>query len=404
MKIYIIFYTLLAGLLLTGCSDMNSLHQEYIDRGEAIYTGVVDSLKAYPGMYRARFEWMLQADPRITKVEITWRERGTQKAAEVAVNRTENGAFHMEHILENLPEGAISFEFVTRDAEGHRSLSASNTTTVLGSDYEQNLQPRKATALKFLYDVNDYSIAWGSIDSKLTRCVVSYETAAGGKTEITVLPSETATVLTNAKTEGKYVVVSYFNAGIDEVSKTSAEQTLPPKPLQRTYWEFPGYNANSSDGTRGYDSQEIKEGNVNAPDNGRVMAMLDGDASTFWHSSWEPETPYPHWFIVNLNRKTEIHGVMLQRRQGDTRTSKGYYLYTCESEPTDPDDPVDGYNWEYQGDFPFNPNSDDEQTAWLQQSFPKARYVKIYFDEAKHKGESVFSMFAEFALYGTVLE
>jgi hypothetical protein len=240
MKRHIIFYSLLAGLFLAACSDMNSLHQEYLDRGEAIYTGVVDSLKAYPGMYRARFTWQLQADPRITKVEITWAERGMPKTAEVAVNRTADGALPMEYTLENLPEGTVSFEFVTRDAEGHRSLAASKSATVLGDDYVQNLQSRKVTAADFLYNAaGDYSLTWGVAAAELARCVVRYEAAAGGYTEISVPRSETETVLAGTKAQGKYKVVSYFNAGIDEVSKESAEQTLPPDYIaEKGLWEF----------------------------------------------------------------------------------------------------------------------------------------------------------------------
>ena len=183
-----------------------------------------------------------------------------------------------------------------------------------------------------------------------------------------------------------------------DVTITGNAGNEPEEKLNRAGWTFPGYNANSQDGTIGYSSQATNEGE--AP-NGRVVAMIDGNPNTFWHACWSPvPSDYPHWFIVNLGVTAEINAVMLQRRKGDDRVSTGYRLFTCENQPSNPNDPENGYAWEYQGDFTFNPNIDDEQTNMLA-NVVKARYVKIYFDE-KYEGTCAFAMIAEFGLYGPV--
>lgn len=61
---------------LNSCENINDVHEEYLKRGEEIYTGVVDSLEAYPGNERIKFTWMINADPRITKTVIYWNDGG----------------------------------------------------------------------------------------------------------------------------------------------------------------------------------------------------------------------------------------------------------------------------------------------------------------------------------------
>ena len=39
---------------LNSCENINDVHEEYLKRGEEIYTGVVDSLEAYPGNERIK--------------------------------------------------------------------------------------------------------------------------------------------------------------------------------------------------------------------------------------------------------------------------------------------------------------------------------------------------------------
>ena len=100
---------------LSSCENINDVHEEYLKWGEEIYTGVVDSLEAYPGNERIKFTWMINADPRITKTVIYWNDGGD--SAVVEVNRTQSGIMRMETSL-NLPENSYIFKFVTKDDEG----------------------------------------------------------------------------------------------------------------------------------------------------------------------------------------------------------------------------------------------------------------------------------------------
>jgi nucleoid DNA-binding protein len=69
-----------------------------------------------------------------------------------------------------------------------------------------------------------------------------------------------------------------------------------------------------------FDSQEPGESDPSDPIyefNGYAKAAIDGNVSTFWHSTWDPvETPFPHWFTIDMGSIKSIASFELVRRQG----------------------------------------------------------------------------------------
>ena len=58
MKWYIkVLMFVFSGLTTMACSDMNDLHDKYLEQGETIYLAKFDSVKLYPGRYRARVDY-----------------------------------------------------------------------------------------------------------------------------------------------------------------------------------------------------------------------------------------------------------------------------------------------------------------------------------------------------------
>jgi hypothetical protein len=143
-------------LFMMGCEDQNSINQEYIDRGEEIYTGRIDSVLAYSGNQRVKFEWWISTDPRITKTVIYWNE--SDDSTVIPVNRTQTGNLTMEVALD-IPEGTYTFEFVTKDNFGHRSLGLEKTVEIYGDRYIATLSNRLITSMTRLSET-EVRIAW----------------------------------------------------------------------------------------------------------------------------------------------------------------------------------------------------------------------------------------------------
>jgi hypothetical protein len=143
----ILLFLLLAAF---ACDDMNSVNQEYLDRGETIYTERIDTTSLFlsPGYDRARIQWTLTTDLRVKNTVIAWvkPEDGKDTLLTIPVNRTSSDDFPMEVTL-SVPEGNYLFDIYTQDSDGHRSLSVARSLAVYGERYAATLYNRAATVL-----------------------------------------------------------------------------------------------------------------------------------------------------------------------------------------------------------------------------------------------------------------
>jgi hypothetical protein len=155
---------MIAGLFfvaLTGCEDMNSVNQEYLDRGESTYIARIDSAISVVGLNQVWFKWWLPGDPRIDTTEIRWVEGIETKVRKYKLNRAQNDSLIMETVLD-IPEGSYTFEFLNRDSEGNRSVSVTAPVEIPGDKYIASFSNRSVvTATKF---GNGYTLVWGASD------------------------------------------------------------------------------------------------------------------------------------------------------------------------------------------------------------------------------------------------
>lgn len=231
MKIIINYMIALCLIGFVACEDVNSLHEKYLERGEEIYTGVIDSLKAYSGRERVQFTWEINSDPRITQVVIYWHDRADSSVVEV--NRTVPGNMQMETLLK-LPEGGYIFEFITKDDEGHKSLYVQKTVDIYGDKYIQMLRNRGVKSIK-MKEGNQAVLTWLDIeDNTLQYVTISYTDYTDPQRPVTktrrVENTDKETTLPNIKAGDKITVVSTYlpsAESLDEVNTVPQQYTLP---------------------------------------------------------------------------------------------------------------------------------------------------------------------------------
>lgn len=267
-----------------------------------------------------------------------------------------------------------------------------------------------ARSVEVTSDLGSVQVSWDNQFPSVTTILVNYYSASDASR------SGSYSFAVEGNTQGSREVYLWVDDGlvflsgeecVVEISTQDSEANtsevysfnVTPQPLQqlpRTTWTFPGYDDTSSAGTIGYSSQEASgEG---ASPSGRVIALIDGNLSTYWHTTWQGSTaPFPHWFIVDMGSDQQISHVGLRRRQGDNRGQVGHTISICpEAGAADPSNP-DGWAWQEQGSYSFDINNDAEQIYRLP-SVATARYIRVYIGE-EYRGSGANAMLSEFNAY-----
>lgn len=176
MKNICLYIALIAGSMLTACSDMNDLHDKYLKDGETIYLAKFDSISLHSGRNRVMMEYWL-SDPKAKKCLIAWDLGESHELIDVSLS--EGGTPNVVYI-DNLKESAISFEFTscTEDLQ-YQSLKTSVTCSTYGDRYFTTLL--NATVKKATYDSqdNELTITWSSNYENVIGYSIRYATATG---------------------------------------------------------------------------------------------------------------------------------------------------------------------------------------------------------------------------------
>lgn len=382
------------GIIATGCGDDSEGRVAINDAAPSQVTGV--SSKEGPG--EVRLEWTIPTDPSFmyTKVEYTNSKGEESKLYFSKEKADENGVMH------------ATIQGFASTAPVEFKLYA---CSVRGKSQNAVVYSANPGAPAFLAVAGSLNVApaWGGIE-------VSYNNETEADVIVAVnynLKSDaskagTATFTAKANTNAAQFVglsVSHneFINGDDAVVVLSAQdvegnssdprtletRTKKVAPLDRSNWTFPGY-ADTNDAQIGYSSQEA--GGEGAYPKGRVVAMLDGDEGTFWHTAWKTASDYPHFFIVDMGEENLVTNVALRRRSGNNGTNIGQTIYTCGSAAASSSNP-DEWNWTNQGWNPFDRDSDKHQLYGMPNP-ENARYIKVYYATSDKGGN--FVMVSEF--------
>lgn len=158
----LLFGALLAGTIgtMVACSKQHEDYKDFIKNGEIVYTAKIDSLDFAPGRNRAKLNWALTTDQRISKVRVYWNDK--KDSATLPVQRSA-GTDYMNILLENLEEKVYTFEFKTFDDAGHSSVIVDTLVNVYGDLYAATLFNRPIQSVT--YRADSTIILWSGANS-----------------------------------------------------------------------------------------------------------------------------------------------------------------------------------------------------------------------------------------------
>lgn len=248
-----------------GCSDINSLHEQYLQLGETKHTGMVDSVKIFPGRNRVIISYRY-FDPKVAKLKVYWDFR--QKSAIFDVPSDKLGQ-DIEVAIDALDKPQYNFELVTSNRdETIKSMPLNISSKVYGSIYESALNNRKITSSIIFPSTNHIKIDWAKALEGMVAVEVSYRNSSD---EEIVLKIPSVEMVTRINDIGNEVEITYRTLHIPEkncvdtfFTEFTAMNVVPAaeKKLNRflfSRWNPPGIPYNE---THGYPIELLWNGNT----------------------------------------------------------------------------------------------------------------------------------------------
>ena len=225
MKWYIkVLMFVFSGLTTMACSDMNDLHDKYLEQGETIYLAKFDSVKLYPGRYRARVDYWV-TDPKAKKCVIEWNMGASSKTVDIT-NTT--GETPNSFYLEELDETTIRFDFRTyTEAMEYPSLKTNVTTTIYGDRYLSTLLNTNVSSYSFSPITQELTLYWSSNYEGTIAYLIKYTNINGEEQELRIdVNSEKKAVLPDFPEFGSFTYATVYlpaEGAIDEFATPFSE-------------------------------------------------------------------------------------------------------------------------------------------------------------------------------------
>lgn len=214
---------LCAGCAAVGCSDINEMQQGWLDRGETIYVGKLDSIVVRQGLGRVQIEGDTRYMRTATRCEVRFDEEVREFATRDIIG--EDGIARM--LIEPLDEGSHYFYVTTHDDQGNKSVRTEVFGEVYGDEYRLLQRPKKVVDM--IPTLTDMTLTWSSND-KAERVELEYETKTGVQ-RLTLDGGVTQTVIgSDWKRGGKIRTVTYVKPdqkALDIIDLNPVEQYFP---------------------------------------------------------------------------------------------------------------------------------------------------------------------------------
>lgn len=196
-RLHISALAALAGLaVLFSCTDINHLHEPYLERGEQIYLGKPDSVHLFSGKNRVLADvWF--SDVKAKNLVVKY--NGDTDSVCIPLVREPERPLRSDPVSIEIPdvnEGiATTFKFIIYDANmKYKSLTMEALGSAYGNDYQESIQNRILT--NATYEDGQLKLAWLSTGStQIQYTEIEYVAENGEKAVYKLKPAETACTL-----------------------------------------------------------------------------------------------------------------------------------------------------------------------------------------------------------------
>lgn len=274
------------GLFFQSCSDITEMQREYLDRGEKLYVGKIDSIQMRGGLNRIQMEGLLRYTRTAVRCEISWADQ----TREYLIDDIRQGDT-ARVMIDGLQEGTYRFTVQTFDTEGNQSLKDEYFGYAYGEQYKMSQTKKFISEMK--PEPSKMILVWNLSDDAIF-VDVSYE-VTDGKIKKLILPGDVAqTDLADWKKGGKIESVTYT------LPEKNAVDTIRLDPVVQYFPTEVEYEVNKSN-FRAVPLPTDSKGNGY---DGKIEGIWDGvegsEASNRYHSSDGEGVPHHLTFDMGV--------------------------------------------------------------------------------------------------------
>lgn len=196
------------GMAITGCEKRAGDYDKYLEQAEKVYPGKPKSLSIFQGYNRAQIIALMSPDPRVVKMRLYWNNRRDSIDTDIT-----SADLAKSKVIElaAISEGVYTFEAVTFDGSGRRSVMLSKIGSILGDNYLSTLFNR---VLKAKITVGtEKAVSWYSetdTASVMAGVKVVYPLNTGGTGTVFTKSLKDTTILTNALAGGSMTIKTAY--------------------------------------------------------------------------------------------------------------------------------------------------------------------------------------------------
>lgn len=373
-KIYKSLIFLFSLFVLVSCEDFMDIHKKYVEGGEIIYAPKPDSIAFIAGKGRIMLRCWLYNSPNVRTIDVLW--NGGQDSLAIPVTPS-SGLDSLDVILPDMPEKSYTFTVRTTDSYGHHSLVVTNFGSSYGDLYKSMLIDRRIKSVE-LSDKGGV-LNWYSFPEGLVGNEVRYTKRDGGQAHLFMPAKDNSLSFPDVKAGSVFEYRSLYIPEEESIDTFYTDWTTYDTAFPLIYQ----YDRSKWSVLACSDQKES--------DGGGMKTLIDGDLKTFWHSSYGPDVPPPHWAVIDMMSSKKICQFDVYRRSGST-DSKTVQLFVGTNQ--DPD----AAGWVKVGEGIFPAKGDKLQIEIpASVSTDKGRYLKIVLPDSNR---TPFTSIAEVYVYG----
>ena len=236
IKRIVLFIGCMSAVTWMSCSDITEMQREFLDRGEKLYAGKVDSIKVHGGFGRVQIEGLSRYARSAVKCYVTWKHDGEEFLKEYSMDDIIDGEY-VKILIPDLPEDSYYFYVQTEDKDGNRSLNEECSGTSYGEMYKMSKIKKFITNQK--PEPSHLILKWSRSEDAV-KVDLTYDNDKGGKTKLE-LPGDIMEIeLTDWKLGGEMQSITYT------LPEANALDTIALDPIKQNFIEKIEYEVNKA--------------------------------------------------------------------------------------------------------------------------------------------------------------